>query len=202
MTDGSNLPTPDPTPQTSEAISRAMASERDYVDGQLEALRERMRGIDRATSLLNQTVTRTPTEIQKEVTHLRELMDERKEAVDGKLNSAEDQRKEQKKDTKDAVDAALAAAKEAVKEQTTASQLSINKSETSFAEQLKQQNVTFNTANSGLTRELQDVKDRVGKIENLKQGGQENKAAFYAAAGLAIAVVILLVALFNANNLK
>jgi hypothetical protein len=120
-----------------------------------------------------------------EVTHLKEL-------TDVQFGLIERQRKEQKEDTKAAVDAALAAAKEAVKEQTTASQLSTNKSETSFAEQLKQQNVTFSVAIEGVNREMRDLKTRVERIENLKQGGQDSKASVYAAVGLGVLVLGLL----------
>jgi hypothetical protein len=121
-----------------------------------------------------------------EVTHLRELMNVQFEAI-------ESWRKEQKADTKAAVDAALAAAKEAVKEQTQASQLAINKSETATIENIKQQNVTFSTANTGLTRELAAVTTRVERIENLKQGGQDIVAKGLAVVfGLAAFVSILL----------
>ena len=125
------------------------------------------RAVDKAVE-----VARSFTEA--EIGHLRELMDVRFDAV-------ENWRKEQKADTKKEVDAALAAAKEAVKEQTTASQLATNKSEISFAEQLKQQNVTFSVAIDSVSREARDLKTRVERIENLKQGGQD-----IVARGLAI----------------
>lgn len=103
----------------------------------------------------------------------------------------ERQRVEQKKDTKDAVDAALAAAKEAVKEQTTASERAIAKSENSTAEQLKQLNTTFATAIGGVTANHDDLKERVGRIEAIKQGGQETIGGVYAfAAFLAVLLVI------------
>jgi hypothetical protein len=125
------------------------------------------RAVDKAVE-----VSRAYTEA--EIAHLKELTDVRFEAV-------ENWRREQKADTKKEVDAALAAAKEAVKEQTTASQLATNKSEISFAEQLKQQNVTFSVAIDSVSREARDLKTRVERIENLKQGGQD-----VVARGLAI----------------
>jgi len=121
-----------------------------------------------------------------------DVMVEKFDGVSVQLGLVERQRVEQKNDTKAAVDAALAAAKEAVKEQTTASGLSITKSETATAEQLKQLSQTFTTANSGLTLLLNDLKTRVERIENLKQGGRETLSGIYAfAAFLAVVTVVL-----------
>ena len=116
-------------------------------------------------------------------------------AVKVQFDLIERMRVEQKKDTKDAVDAALAAAKEAVKEQTTASGLSITKSETATAEQLKQLSTTFTTANNGITTAQNDLKTRVERIENIKQGGQEKITSIYAFAGFLVLVVGVLGAL-------
>jgi hypothetical protein len=114
------------------------------------------------------------------------------DAVEVKFDLIERMRVEQKKDTKDAVDAALAAAKEAVKEQTTASGLSITKSETATTEQLKQLSTTFTTANTGLTTLLNDLKSRVDRIENMRQGSKETLSGIYAfAAFLGVIVIIL-----------
>jgi hypothetical protein len=65
------------SPIKTAQLLRVVAAERDYVDGQIGVLEERFRGIDRASSLLSETVNRTPTEIQKEIGHLRSIIDER-----------------------------------------------------------------------------------------------------------------------------
>ena len=117
------------------------------------------RAVDKAVQ-----VARDYTE--SEIRHLSDLMTSR-------FNTIETWRKEQKADTKVEVDAALAAAKEAVREQTIASQLAINKSESYTVDQLKQLNITIDTAISGNNRELQALTTRVERIETLKQGGQD-----------------------------
>ena len=137
------------------------------------------------TDAVNQAVAAAKEFTISEVRHLKEL-------TDVQFGLIERQRKEQKEDTKAAVDAALAAAKEAVKEQTTASQLSTNKSETSFAEQLKQQNVTFSVAIDGVSREARDLKTRVERIENLKQGGQDVTARAAAALFAVVAIIAII----------
>jgi cobalamin biosynthesis Mg chelatase CobN len=121
-----------------------------------------------------------------------EVTKERFNSVETQFELVERQRVEQKKDTKDAVDAALAAAKEAVKEQTTASERAIAKSEAATTKQLEQQSATFSTAIKGVADLLQDTKDRVGAIENQKQGGTDTRAASLATMSAIIAVLSLL----------
>lgn len=123
---------------------------------------------------------------QTEILHLKELMYSR-------FDTVETWRKEQKADTKIEVDAALAAAKEAVREQTIASQLAINKSESYTVDQLKQLNITIDTAVSGNNRELQALTTRVERIETLKQGGQDTIARGLAVIfGIAALITIIL----------
>jgi hypothetical protein len=122
---------PDPSVLSTDAVARAVTAERDYVDGQIAALKERLNGIDRATEVLNQTVTRTPTEIQVQVAHVRELLismiavtearinsafelgQQRREAVDKHFEHLDKVRGEDKREARALVDLALAAQKEA-----------------------------------------------------------------------------------------
>jgi len=154
----------------------------DLVEAAVDALKESLKaGFERQDDLR-----------ALESTHFRELLNEKVGAMEIQFGLVERQRVEQKKDTKDAVDAALAAAKEAVKEQTTASGLSITKSETATAEQLKQLSTTFTTAINGLTQLQNDIKTRVERIENIKQGGREVFSGIYAVAGFLGVVVLIL----------
>lgn len=114
------------------------------------------------------------------------IREEKFRSIETQFAMIEKQRVEQKKDTKDAVDAALIAQKEAVQEQTIASGLSIAKSEAATAKQLDQLSITMTTAIAGVTQTaletkdnlnmaISDLKDRVGKLEALKAGAQEQK---------------------------
>jgi hypothetical protein len=127
---------------------------------------------------------------------------EKFKSIETQLQLIERQRVEQKKDTKDAVDAALSAAKEAVKEQTTASQLATNKTESSFAEQLKQSSATQNLGLAAVTSSVNDLKERVGKIENVRLGATEsheaqrlNVGALVGVAGLALSLLVAAVSI-------
>src|SRR6185437_13512206 len=62
-------PVPDPTTLTTEQLRRELSALR-------EILTARLDGMDRATLLLSETVNRTPTQIQTEIAHVRERMQE------------------------------------------------------------------------------------------------------------------------------
>jgi len=143
---------PDPTALTTEALSREVKALKDLLTLRFEEL-ERV-CLDGDATLKNTTEL------------LRDLTDEKFDAVAREMHLVENQRIEQKQDAMASLAAALAAAKEAVKEQTTASGLSIAKSENATNEQLKQLTATFNTAIEGVNRSINDIKERVGKIES------------------------------------
>ncbi len=142
----------------------------------------------------------TTEALQREVNGLAHLVDsklggiqevekERFRRVDAQFDLVERQRVEQKKDTKDAVDAALTAQKEAVREQTIASERAIAKSETGTAKQLEQMGENFRTELSGIRTALDDLKERVGRVESVRAGGQQ-VWGWVVGAVLAIAVVV------------
>ena len=112
-------------------------------------------------------------------------------AIDDMFEMIESRRQEQKIDTKVAVDAALSAAEKAVREQTVASEKSINKSETMFAEQLKQQNQTFSVSLKGLETVVDDLKARVVKIEGMALGASANRDTQRLDMGTILAVLSL-----------
>lgn len=125
---------------------------------------------------------------------LREILDEKFSSIDRQLQLVEQQRVEQKQDTKAAVDAALTAQKEAVKEQTTASERAIAKSEASTTKQLEQLSETFATAIRGLTQLVDDLKERTGRIEAIKQGATETRTESRAVTSGITAIVVAAIA--------
>lgn len=119
---------------------------------------------------------------------IEQITDEKFHSVERQFELVERQRAEQKVDTKQAVDAALTAQKEAVKEQTTASERAIAKSETATTKQLDQLAVTFATAINGVTTLLNDLKERVAKVEASKQGVSGAATQLIAVLGLLMTI--------------
>jgi hypothetical protein len=141
------VPVPDPTVLTTQALLREITGVRELFESQLAHRHELY---------------------QSEIASLNRINVEKFAKVEQQFELVERQRVEQKQDTKQAVDAALTAQKEAVKEQTTASGLAIAKSETGTSKQLEQLAANFQTAFSGQTVSIDDVKERITRLESAK----------------------------------
>jgi phage-related protein len=138
--------------------------------------------------------------LSKQLGAFHELMNEKFRSVDQQLALVERQRVEQKSDTKAAVDAALTAQKEAVKEQTTATDKAIEKTEKGTNEQLKQITINFTAGMANLQEVLNDMKDRLVKLESFRIGNSEHRddnrsstSIFLSAAFLGVAIIGLAV---------
>jgi chromosome segregation ATPase len=188
------VPIPDPTVLTTEQLVRAIAAERDYVNGQIDVLRERLHGIDRATELLNETVNRVPTDLQKAIVQMRELSDEKFASVAKQFQERDTRSERESRDNKVAVDAAFAAQKEAASEQNKSNTLAIDKSEKATAETLNKQADLFKSTTDALAAQIQDLKERVTIAESRKMGGNEAVTAGRAAVAFAISLVLVVIA--------
>lgn len=201
-----HVPIGDPSARTMEALQREILA----IDKELK-FRQTVR--EREHEQLR-------VQLETQIAALQALIDEQLKSIKIQFDLIERQRVEQKKDTKDAVDAALIAQKEAVQEQTIASGLSIAKSEAATAKQLDQLAVTFSTAITGVTQavsdlkdtwntSIMDIKDRIGRIENMRLGAQEQKkdvrenmSAVYGMGGFILVVVTIIVTLAGTGFFK
>jgi hypothetical protein len=176
VANGERAPVPDPTVLTTEQLVRTVAAERDYVNGQLDVLRQRLDGVDRATELLNETVNRVPSALTEGLGHLQAVMDERFQSIDKQFGERDTRSERESRDNKVAVDAAFAAQKEAASEQNKSNTLAISKSETATAETINKLAELVRTQIAGMSDKLDDLKERVARIESVKQGGAEATA--------------------------
>jgi hypothetical protein len=171
-----------------------MASMRDYVDGQIAVLKERLRGIDRATEVLNETVNRVPTDMQQEVGHIRELMSEKFRSIGTQFAERDTRQERESRDNEVKVNAAFAAQKEIAEKESAASRMAIDKSEKSVQETIK---AVTDTVRDLKDRDLSDLKARVGSIESAKQGGTERMTGLYAALAAAVAIITVVILIAN-----
>ncbi len=199
---GDKRPIPDPTVLTTAQLYREIGSLRELIEGeidsakdvsqaQLASLNQQFTAVHQSFVGMDERITRQFDAVERQRKEQGEhietsqafltakldgtagVISQQFDSVDKQFQLVEVQRVEQKVDTKAAVDAALIAQKEAVREQTTASERAIAKSETATTKQLDQLGTTFNTAIAGVNVSLTDVKERVGKIESIKIGGQQ-----------------------------
>jgi hypothetical protein len=167
-------PIPDPTALTTEQLRRELS-------GLREILTARLDGMDRATKLLDETVNRTPTIVQTEISHLRELMNEKLGSLGGKaeekFSSIELQFAERDVRTNQAaiasaqaLAAALQAAKEAVFEQAQAAAKAAEKTELSTTKQIDLIQNQIKTLGDTFGDKIDDLKGRIDRGEGAGLG--------------------------------
>lgn len=173
---------PDPTVRTTEQmLQKVEDSEKEY-NAKLETVNARLNAMDKAAEVLHETVTRTPTEIQLAVTHVRELFDVRMQAERDLGSLREAYRVELKADSKEAlatamiaaekaVQAALAAAEKARDQETIRTQLATDKAEKAFIEALAQQQATFTVAIANVVEGVNEAKSGIADIRAEQRGG-------------------------------
>jgi hypothetical protein len=182
---GDWVPRPDPTLLTTQQLLREMSSTRELFEVNLTAVQEkfttRLDGMDIATRLLSETVNRTPTQIQVEISHVRELIQEKLGSLGGqaeeKFNSIALQFAERDVRTNQAATAsaqalaaALQAAKEAVFEQAQAAAKAAEKTELSFTKQIDQIQLQIKTIGDGFSDRIAELKERIDRGEGGQQG--------------------------------
>jgi uncharacterized coiled-coil protein SlyX len=124
-----NVPIPDPSSLTTEQLRREISALRD-------ALETRLNAMDKATELLNENVTRVPTETDKQIAHLKELHDEKFSSIQTQFDERDVRTEQAAIATKIAVDAALSAQKESAAAQYAGLVAAINKSEAATTKQI------------------------------------------------------------------
>jgi len=185
-------PRPDPTILTTAQLLRELAALR-------ELLETRLDGMDRATELLSATVNRTPTVIQTEISHVREVDDERFRSISQQFAERDVRTDQAAKASKEALDAALLAAKELVAQQNEANAAAADKAEQSTIKQIDQIGIRIDTMQKALDDRLTELKERIDRGEGSTSGTATartdqrlNMSTVIAALATLVAVVSLI----------
>ena len=158
-----STPVPDPTTLTQEALRRDI--------GAMERLLEvRLDGMDKAIMLRERIVDQQPAINDKKIEHLRELHDEKFNAIQLQFVERDVRTEQTSRDSKVAVDAALQAAKEAVSEQNKSSALAIGKSDAATTKQIDTMGTLIQSTIGGINSQISDVKERLTRIEGEGKG--------------------------------
>jgi hypothetical protein len=178
-------PIPDPTILTTDAVNQAIAIARDYTDNKNAVMEERLRGIDRATILLNEEVNRVPSKLTLAVEQVYAVTGERFSSVDKQFKERDIRAEREARDNKVAVDAAFAAQKEAAAKQDEANAKAIDKSEKATAETIKtNQDATIQRL-AELTKSQDEIKIAVSRLETSKLNATESRTEHRASTGAA-----------------
>jgi DNA anti-recombination protein RmuC len=160
----------DPSTLTTAQLLREVASLEKLVN-------QRMDAIEKAVTVAHENLVRVPTEVDKAIGHLREVMLEKFATMSERFTNIQTQfderdvRVEQTaKDTKTAVDAALAAQEKSAGKQADSFALSIGKSETATTKQIDQLVQLIQQDRKATDDKVADIKDRLTRIEGTGQG--------------------------------
>jgi hypothetical protein len=176
---------PDPSPLTIQMIWREIAALKELLTSELDAL-------NKAIDVSHEDLVRVPTDVQKQVGAVKELLLEKIESVakttaidvanlEKQFETIEKQRIEQKTDTRVAVDDALKAAKELVFQQNQANSMANAKSEAAFSKHIEQLATLVTSEKNASNDRITDLKERLDKSEG-KSGGIKDFAGWIVAA--------------------
>jgi hypothetical protein len=215
----SNIPVPDPTTLTTEALRRDISALEKYLTARSEGYRlvieTRLDAMDRAKELLRADIDKQPDETEKRIADLRQLHEEKFSSIQTQFTERDTRAEQTAKDSKVAVDAALQAAKEAVAEQNKSNAAANSKMEQAFDKRIDQQGLLITASTAGLNDKidqqtilinsatktaddkLNDLKDRVTRIEGLNIGVTVVKDDSRASSHLNIAIAAAVIAIIG-----
>lgn len=171
---GVSVPNPDPSLLTTQAMHRETEAIRELVFREILALEKsistRLDAAEKATSLLHDDMTRFPTDLDKEIRHLKKLHSERFDSIQTQFKERDTRTEQTARDTKTAIDAALNAAEKAVGKQQEAFALATSKAEATTTKQIDQQGQAIASSTRSLDDKINDLKDRLTRIEGMGVG--------------------------------
>ena len=183
--DGQNIPVPDPSILTTEALAREIFSLRELLEVKLKSngdatllirsvIETRLAGMDLAIQLLQATADKFPNRIDEKIKALREVHEatylEKFDSIQTQFKERDVRTEQAAGAVKIAVDAALQAQKEAVGEQNKSSSTAIAKSESATMKQIDQLSVLIQTMTKASDDKFTDVKERLTRIEGRGEG--------------------------------
>lgn len=214
------IPNPDPSEMTRAKIDHDIEELQqklyERIEGLRMAMQARLDAIDKASLLFETNLNRIPTQTDRQVGGLQDLIYAKLEALQTLLNSNHVLTDEKfngvdrqfvERDVRvgqsavaatTAVNAALQAAKEAVGEQNKSFTLSITKSETATMKQIDALLVTSQTATTGLLTTITDVKERLTRIEGQAVGRVDTTSDNNRSNSMAISIAAVIISAVGA----
>jgi len=200
-------PDPDPTTLTTQALYREinqvqalLHSEMEGLSGRLDA---RITSVDHGLDRIRLLVDREPEATTQLVNNLKSIHEEKLSSIQVQFIERDVRTEQTSRDSKVAVDAALQAAKEAVEKQNASSALAIAKSESATTKQIDTQGILITTATTSLNEridaasatmnsKIDDLKDRLNRMEGGQTGGHQVWGYIIGIAGTMVALIALL----------
>jgi hypothetical protein len=190
-----SVPVPDPTVLTTKLTEREIAALRELLDARITALKNtvetRLDGMDKALLPVQAATQRLVDlvlgledklagRVDEKLTAYANVVHEKFHGIEVRFSERDTRFESEKRDSKTAVDAALQAAKEAV-----------GKSELSTVKQIDQQGILINTTTKATDEKIDDIKDRITRIEGMGLGRAQQYGQWIVGAGLLVAMAVL-----------
>ena len=170
------------------------------LSGRLDA---RITSVDHGLDRIRLLVDREPETTTQLVNNLKSIHEEKLSSIQVQFIERDVRTEQTSRDSKVAVDAALQAAKEAVEKQNASSALAIAKSESATTKQIDTQGILITTATTSLNEridaasatmnsKIDDLKDRLNRMEGGQTGGHQVWGYIIGIAGTMVALIALL----------
>jgi hypothetical protein len=165
---------------------RTKAEISDSVNSLEALLVQRIAGLEKIMKILDQALNRAPeqaddlrqrlqTDIKIAVEGLRQLHEERFNAIQQQFNERDTRGDQEKKASKEALDAALLAQKESVAQQNDANTTAATKTETNFTKQIDLVGTQITALDKSLTDRISELKERIDRGEGNNAGSADTR---------------------------
>jgi hypothetical protein len=155
-----------------------------------EITQVRLDGMDKAIVLFTENLTRVPTETDKQVSHLKELHNEKFDSIQNQFVERDERTEQAAIATKIAVDAALQAQKEAAGAQNESNAAAISKSEVATAKQIDSIVALLNSNSNAINDKIAVLNGRLDRGEGVDRGARETRTDAHMSSGQMIATIV------------
>jgi hypothetical protein len=167
----------DPTALTTQQLWREIQNLKELFETRIDA-------IEKAIEVAHADLVRVPTEVMKQVGHLRELHGEKFHGIEMRFQERDIRFVQKDLDMKTAIDAAFQSSSSAVA-----------KSEAATAKQIDQQGTLIQTQTQALGVQISDAKERLTRLESLGVGEKGGKTQQQQMISWVLAVIMALIAI-------
>ena len=170
-------PIPDPTTLTTDQLRRELAALRDTVETRLDAM-------DKAAQLFHENLTRVPTDTDKQISHLKELHEEKFASIQTQFDERDVRSAASEDAAKVAVNAALQAQKEAAAAQNASNAAAITKSEAATVKQIDGILALLTSNSTALSDKIAVINGRLDRSEGVMRNRSANTTTIIAVAAV------------------
>jgi hypothetical protein len=173
---------PDPTVLTTEQLTRGLTNLRELLEARIDAVEE-------SAHHRYEDLRRVPTETDRQVSHLKELLDEKLASVQKQFDERDIRSRASEDAAKVAVNAALQAQKEAAAAQNDSNAAAITKSEGGTIKQIDGILALLGSNTTGTNDKIVAINARLDRGDGFNKGGHETRAESRLATGAGVAVI-------------